>query len=326
VKVARLVVGIVVSAVFVWATVSRVDLAAVGNALGKAAPLGVALVFVFAWLEIAVRAWRWRFLLSPLGKVSYRQAFAYTCVGYFANTLLPMRLGDVARAYLAASALRLPRLATLGSVVVERLTDGMTILVVAAGLGFVVTNASAIAPVELWLFLAVACAVALTAIAVIVARRREVVEALLPERIRSLIVRMVRGTEAVHSPGGAAVAVGSTLLAYTCAVASMVAVAGSVGLSINPAQAAFAMAWIGLSTAIPAAPGSVGTYEFVGVSVLTLLGQDPASALAAVVLLHVIGTLPVALVGLVTTWMLHLRVWRLTDATATGPESVARAV
>jgi glycosyltransferase 2 family protein len=323
-KVARVVVGIVVSAVFAWATVSRVDLAAVAQALGKAAPLGVALAFGFAWLEIAVRAWRWRFLLSPLGKVSYRHALAYTCVGYFANTLLPMRLGDVARAYLAASALRLPRLATLGSIVVERLTDGITILVVAAGLGFVVTNASAVAPVELWLFLAVACAVALTAVGVIVARRRAVVEALLPERLRSLIVRMVRGTAAVQSPRGVAVAVGSTLLAYACAVAAMVAVAGSVGLSITPAQAAFAMAWIGLSTAIPAAPGSVGTYEFVGVSVLTLLGQDPASALAAVVLLHVIGTLPVALVGLATTWVLHLRVWRLGDATPAAPESAAQ--
>jgi uncharacterized protein (TIRG00374 family) len=326
VKAARVVVGIAISAVFAWATVSRVDLAAVGHALGKAAPLGVALALGFAWLEIAVRAWRWRFLLSPLGKVSYRHALAYTCVGYFANTLLPMRLGDVARAYLAASALRLSRLATLGSIVVERLTDGITILVIAAGLGFVVTDASAVAPVELWLFMAVACTVAVTAVAVIVARRRKVVEALLPERIRSLIVRMVRGTAAVQSPGGVAVAVGSTLLAYAFAVAAMVAVAGSVGLSITPAQAAFAMAWIGLSTAIPAAPGSVGTYEFVGVSVLTLLGQDPASALAAVVLLHVIGTLPVALVGLVTTWALHLRVWRLGDTAATGPESVAQAV
>jgi uncharacterized protein (TIRG00374 family) len=325
VKVARIVVGIVISAVFAWLTVSRVDLAAVGNALGKAAPIGVALAIGFAWLEIAARAWRWRFLLSPLGKVDYRHAFAYTCVGYFANTLLPMRLGDVARAYLAATALRLPRLATLGSIVTERLTDGVTILLVAAGLGLVVTDASKIAPVELWVVLAVAVAVAMTAAAVIVARRRQLVEALVPERVRSFVVRMVRGTAAVHSPRGLAVAIVSTLAAYSFAVAAMVAVAASVGLSITPAQAAFAMAWIGLSTAIPAAPGSVGTYEFVGVSVLTLLGQDPASALAAVVLLHVIGTLPVALVGLVITWALHLRVWRLTDKSAAGPESVAQA-
>jgi hypothetical protein len=99
----------------------------------------------------------------------------------------------------------------------------------------------------------------------------------------------------------------------------MVTVASAVGLSINPGQAAFAMAWIGLSTAIPAAPGSVGTYEFVGVSVLTLMGQDPAASLAAVVLLHVIGTVPVALVGLVTAWALHLRVWRVSGSLSPRP-------
>jgi hypothetical protein len=95
----------------------------------------------------------------------------------------------------------------------------------------------------------------------------------------------------------------------------MVAVAWAVGLHLTPLQAAFAMSWIALSTAIPAAPGSVGTYEFVGVSALTMLGQDPASALAAVILLHAIGTVPVAIVGLVTTWALHLRIWRLGSPT-----------
>jgi uncharacterized protein (TIRG00374 family) len=317
VKAARVFVGIAVSAVFAWATLSRVDLQAVGQALGRAALPAVALAGVFAWLEIAVRAWRWRFLLSPLGKVDYGHAFAYTCIGYFANTLLPMRLGDVARAYLAATALRLPRLATLGSIVIERLADGLTILVVAFALGLAVTDASAMVPVELWIVLASASAVVLVALAILIARRRQALDALAPERIRQLVASLIRGTEAVRSPRGVATVVGSTLAAYTCAVGAMVVIAGSVGLHVTLAQAAFAMAWIGLSTAIPAAPGSVGTYEFVGVSVLTLLGQDPASALAVVVLLHVIGTLPVALVGLVMTWALHLRVWRFARSSPT---------
>lgn len=315
-----MLIGIAVSVVFAWATLSRVDLPAAGQALGRAALPGLALVLGLAWLEIAVRAWRWRFLLSPLGRVGYGHAFAYTCIGYFANTLLPMRLGDVARAYLAATALRLPRLATLGSVVTERLADGLTILAVAAGLGFAVVDASTMAPMELWIALAVASGVAVVGLAALVAGRRQVVDALIPDRIREFIARLVRGAEAVRSPRGAATVVGSTLAAYACAVGAMVAVAGSVGLHLTPTQAAFAMAWIGLSTAIPAAPGSVGTYEFVGVSVLTLLGQDPASALAAVILLHLIGTLPVALVGLIMTLVLHLRVWRLGDAATPGPE------
>jgi uncharacterized protein (TIRG00374 family) len=324
VKATRAAIGIAVSAVFVWATLSRVDLAATGQALGRAAPLGLALVLAFAWLEIAVRAWRWRFLLSPLGRVGYRQAFAYACVGYFANTLLPMRLGDVARAYLAATALRLPRLATLGSVVTERMTDGLTILVLAAGLGFVVLDPSKVAHVELWVGLAVASGTALIGLGALVAARRRVVETLVPGRVREFVARLVRGAEAVRSPRGAATAVGSTLAAYACAVGAMLAVAGSVGLHLTPIQAAFAMSWIALSTAIPAAPGSVGTYEFVGVSVLTMLGQDPASALAAVVMLHIIGTLPVALVGLIMTLVLHLRVWRLGDGATPGPEPAAQ--
>jgi uncharacterized membrane protein YbhN (UPF0104 family) len=231
-----------------------------------------------------------------------------------------MRLGDVARAYLAATALRLPRLATLGSVVTERLADGLTILAVAAGLGLVVVDASTIAPMELWIALVVASGVAVVGLAAIVARRRQVVEALVPDRVREFVARLVRGTQAVRSPRGATTALGSTLAAYACAVGAMIAVSGSVGLHLTPIQAAFAMSWIALSTAIPAAPGSVGTYEFVGVSVLTLLGQDPASALAAVILLHLIGTLPVALVGLVMTLVLHLRVWKLGDDTTPVPE------
>jgi hypothetical protein len=318
-KAARVLVGIAVSAVFALLTLSRVDVKAVGNALGSAAPLGLIVVLGFGWLEIAARAWRWRYLLSPLGRVGYGHAFAYTCVGYFANTFLPMRLGDVARAYLAATALRLPRMATLGSVVTERMADGLTILVVAAGLGLVVTDVSGAAPVEMWIVLAVASTVGLAATAVLVARRRQSVEALIPERVRTLIASLIRGAEAVRSPRGATVVVGSTLVAYLCAVGAMVTVASAVGLSINPGQAAFAMAWIGLSTAIPAAPGSVGTYEFVGVSVLTLMGQDPAASLAAVVLLHVIGTVPVALVGLVTAWALHLRVWRVSGSLSPRP-------
>lgn len=321
---ARLALGIAISAVFAWATLSRVDLSATSGALGRAAPLGLGLVLAFVWLEIFVRAWRWRFLLSPLGRVGYGQAFAYTCVGYFANTMLPMRLGDVARAYLAATALRLPRLATLGSVVIERVIDGLTILVVATGLGLVLASSSTAAPAELGIALVVVCVVALVVLAPVVAARSRVSRALVPQRVRDFVGRLVRGAAAVNSPAGVATAVGYTLAAYACAVGALAAASGAVGLHLTPIQAAFAMSWIALSTAIPAAPGSIGTYEFVGVSVLTLLGQDPASALAAVVLLHVLGTVPVALTGLAMTWALHLRVLRIrdTDEGLPGPAPI----
>jgi uncharacterized protein (TIRG00374 family) len=322
VKAARVVIGIAISAAFAWATLSRVDLPAAGQAMSRAALPGVAVAFVFAWLEIGVRAWRWRFLLSSLGKVSYERAFAYTCVGYFANTLLPMRLGEFARAYLAASAMRLSRLATLGSIVTERVTDGLTIVAIAASLGLVVSGASVPGP---QIFLAIGCVVLIAAVGILVPKCRELLSSLIPARVRGVTDSLIRGADAAKTPSSAATIIGSTLVAYACSVGAMLAVAGAVGLHLTVIQAAFAMSWIALSTAIPAAPGSVGTYEFVGVGVLTLLGQDPASSLAVVVLLHLLGSAPVAIVGLIITWALHVRVWTLENGSVRAPEPAVQA-
>lgn len=325
-KIARFVIGLAVSAVFAWATLARTDIGAVGAALGRATLVGVLLCLVFALLEICLRAWRWRYLLSPLGKVRYRTALAYTCIGYFANLMLPMRLGDVARAYLAARALRLPRLATLGSVVTERLADGLTILAVAFVLGLTVTGAWRIASTAAWIGLIVLLVGAAAALGVLVINHERLAGTRLSRALRKPIARLASGADGVRTPAGFLVVLMSTFASYLCAVAALAAVAASVGLSISPQQAALAMAWLALSTAIPAAPGSVGTYEFVGVFVLsTVLGQDRNAALAAVVLLHVISTLPSALVGLVMTWVLHVRVWRLEGAVA-STSAVAAAV
>ena len=45
-------------------------------------------------VELAIRAERWRILLGPSAQVPVRSALAYLSVGYFANTILPARLGE----------------------------------------------------------------------------------------------------------------------------------------------------------------------------------------------------------------------------------------
>jgi hypothetical protein len=72
-------------------------------------------------------------------------------------------------------------------------------------------------------------------------------------------------------------------------------------------QAVLFLSGITLALAIPAAPGALGTYEFIGVVVLTSYGVGPDQALASVVLLRVVTTLPAVTLGLGAAWMLHLR-------------------
>ena len=76
----------------------------------------------------------------------------------------------------------------------------------------------------------------------------------------------------------------------------------AMGIRLPPAGAAFSISAIGLSSAIPAAPGYVGTQELVGVAVLGLWGVPAAAALAASLAFHAIEIVPIGVVGMVVAW------------------------
>ena len=89
----------------------------------------VALYFVGQWL----RAWRWQFLLAPVAVIPVRRLFVVVNIGYMANNLLPARLGELVRAaYLAHREERVGTPASIATLSVERLYDGLTLLAIGA--------------------------------------------------------------------------------------------------------------------------------------------------------------------------------------------------
>jgi len=124
----RLVAGLAISISLTLVVVSRVDLGAVAHtltsaSLGLLAP-GVALNL----LDQTIRAFRWSRLLAPLRTVRLGEAIRFQAIGYLANAILPARLGDVGRAYLTAWALDIPRIATMATIIAERVLDGVAML------------------------------------------------------------------------------------------------------------------------------------------------------------------------------------------------------
>ena len=80
----------------------------------------------------------------------------------------------------------------------------------------------------------------------------------------------------------------------------------AVGIELSPIQAVLFLSGIALSLAIPAAPGAIGTYEGVGVAIITGLGYTPEQGLATILLMRMVTTFPPALIGLVSIWALHV--------------------
>jgi glycosyltransferase 2 family protein len=314
----RIALGLAISVLFISVTVARVDLHAVATALTRVDPVGLALALVLVTFEVALRTLRWQLLLQPIRRVPYRSCLAYTCIGYFANSLLPARLGDVARAYLAGGAFRIERVSVLGTILVERIADGSFILLVAIAIGVVVAGGGSLAAMALGVGAILVAGLIGLALAAFVVVRAGALRTRYGALVADLWTRLAAGAVVLRSARGAAAVSALTVVAFGVAALAFAVVAHAVGVVLTPAQATLAMAAVALSMSIPAAPGSLGTYEFVGATVLTAFGISPELALATILLVHLVATLPPALAGLVAAWHLHFRIGAVADAPTGG--------
>ena len=320
----RLLVGLAISALFIGLTLSRIDVNKVAEAILAAAPLGLVVGLLLVCAEVWVRARRWQLLLNGIRPVPYRMALAYLYIGYFANGVLPARLGDIARAYVGGSVLGTGRLPTFGTIVIERVTDAGMMVLIVIGLGLLRPAASELSANALLVGGLGLVGLVVLLVGLVLLRRGALARYRVVQLGLDMVERTAAGGAALRSPVKLAAFVALTLGAFSMAIAAFSSIAAAVGLHLSLIEAAIVMAALALSTAIPAAPASLGTYEFVGLTVLVQLGAPPDAALAAVLLIHVFVTVPSAIVGLVATWLLHVRVSDLAEEAASAETDTSR--
>ena len=310
----RLLLGAALGLGLLAVILVQVDVAGTARIMAAASPSLLVVALSVVLLDLALRAHRWRVLVQGAGpehRSSFRLALAYLTVGYLANQLLPARLGDLARAYLAGQAFGMSRLAALGTIVVERLADGGTMLALALASTFLVTGVAVVSQLAMvGLLLAVVGLAGLGLAWWVMARTP--LGALRPSRfIRDVVRRVALGTGGVLTPRGAFIVAVGTVAVTVTAVSIGWLIAAATGIVLTPLQAVLFVSAMAMSLAIPAAPAAIGTYEFVGVVVLTSLGFPAEHALAAVLLMRVVTSLPPVLLGVGSVWALHLRAGQL---------------
>ena len=88
-------------------------------------------VLAVMFLMQVLRSFRWGLILSPLEKIDQLSLFSVTSVGFLAIIAIPARLGELARPYLITKKSRIKMSSALGTIVVERVFDSLTVLVIA---------------------------------------------------------------------------------------------------------------------------------------------------------------------------------------------------
>ena len=90
----------------------------------------VLLGLIFGILSHISRAYRWKFLLEPMGfKPKFVNSFLAVLVGYLVNLILP-RAGEVSRAAIIANYEKVPFEKGFGTIVAERLADLLMLFLV----------------------------------------------------------------------------------------------------------------------------------------------------------------------------------------------------
>jgi uncharacterized membrane protein YbhN (UPF0104 family) len=306
-KSAIAVVGLVISAVSIALIVRTVDVGKAAAILGGAA-FGPALVGLLVFLiGLGGRFLITRTLLPPRpdgSRASVARVAPVVMVGLLANVLLPARLGDVVRAYLIGRREQLPFGSALGATALERVLDIATLSVMAFLAALATATVSWI--VQGTGILAAAGFVVVVLLATVgLSPVLAILRWMAPLPVLGLGARAAipRFEAFVHWSGGAhrrraiLLALAFNIVAWLSNAAMFYFIAQAVGVNLSPAGALLVMAVAVLSTAIPSAPASVGTFELAALTVAVALGVPRDSALALAILAHVVGLVPTIIGG-----------------------------
>jgi glycosyltransferase 2 family protein len=218
-------------------------------------------------------------------------------IAYLGNAALPARLGEAARAGVIARAAHRTFGAVLGSVLLERLIDLVPLAVL-------VLAASVFAPVPALVVTVAAVTISIGIagglVLVILGKRlgQAVLAAPVGLRQRAMSSRRHLLVGALHAGAGVILSAGGlSLLVWMLEAGVYLAAGPSLGISLPVGTAVIIGAARVLATALPAAPGYVGTYDLAAAAVGVALGLDPATAVALAAVAHVVALPSVAIAG-----------------------------
>jgi uncharacterized protein (TIRG00374 family) len=275
--------------------------------------LTLSLVTMFA--NLAIRAWRWQYLLEPLGATSFGNAFRATAVGFAATSILPARAGEVIRPYFLSRHEPMSATAAFATVILERVLDMLTVLVMLAAYVFffrpelATTNAVAFEAVKWAGGTAAVAAIATLIVFFVLAgdparlgRTLFRLETVLPSKLAGLLARVAEkfatGLGAVRRPGRLLVAFILSLPLWLSIALGIWAASMAFHLAIPFTGSFLVVALLVVGVAVPT-PGAVGgfhaAYKF---AATTFFAAPDDAAVGAAIVLHALTVGPNLLLGL----------------------------
>jgi len=296
--------GCAISAGALLWTFHGVDLRAATRDLVSASwawvfPAALADLFVYVW-----QSWRWNLLLKPIASVPIWRSIRAIYVGLFVNEILPLRPGELVRAYLQGRWSGLPFSVTLSSVIIERFFDGIWLFGATFAATFLVRLPGHLVALARLLLIGLAgCAAAL----VLVTLRRQNNGRTSSGRLVVLLtdLRLMARSGWFYWSFLASL----PYLLLQALPIYLLLKAYRLPLSLWAALVIVLMQRLG--TFVPQGPGNVGVLQLITRQALGIFGVDPTTAAGFSMLAWIVITAPLLLAGSVAVVVTGMRLSQL---------------
>jgi uncharacterized protein (TIRG00374 family) len=324
---ASVAISVLFIALFLRATHPRELSDAFGKADYRWVIPGTAVLFV----AISARCVRWSVLMRPVAPMSPRRLMPYAIIGYMANNLLPARAGEVVRAVVLGEREGVSRMGTFGTIAVERLFDGCTLvlmlLIAGSIVGFEDGKLQAIAWASTVFF--VVAVVAFYVLTLNEERARKVIHfflRVLPARFEDIATdladNLVSSLRSVHDPRSLALVALFSAIAWTVEAGAYAVIGQGFNLDVSFAHYCLLLAAANLAIIIPTFFGGTGPFEWAAKLVLVGAGVADGVAGACAIVAHAVILIPTTVLGLILLWSYGVSFGRIARVKAEKPVTV----
>ena len=276
----------------------------------------LAAIFV-TFVSYSLRAVRWHYLVLPLKKAAPRNLLAATIICYMANNLLPARLGEFIRAYLLAEKENLEASSVFATLVLDRLFDGFSVLIILLVTFFTVKLPPGMENVQRGLVTGgyVTFALYVTVIIFLVFLKRRTATTLsftskilkpFPAKVSGKVIPVlgsfISGIRLTSNPKELFALVFSSALIWGTAVWPVDLLLKAFRIDLPLAASMFILVFLVFAVMVPASPGYIGTYHAACMYGLMAFNVPKELALSVAIVMHSISFFPVIIIGFLFLW------------------------
>jgi glycosyltransferase 2 family protein len=309
--------GIAVSVFFMTLLLGKIDFHQLGSALATVDYRFIVLAVVCTFISYFLRAVRWHYLLISEKRIPLSSLYPATIIGYMANNLLPARLGEFVRAYILAQREHLETPAVFASLVIDRLFDGFTVLLMLLVTLFTLRLPRGMADAGTALKLGglVTLLLYCGVLIFLFLLKRQTMRTLafvglllkpfpqsFSDRLVPLLGSFIGGIRMSAKGGHVAAVLVSSLLIWTFAVLPVDLILQGFGIHLPITASMFIMVLLVFAVMVPASPGFIGTYHYACFKGLSVFGIPESTSISIALIIHGTSFFPVIIAGFYHLW------------------------